>query len=397
MLERSLEEVLKPLPVEAFFREVWGKNYLVQRGDGSKFRELLPWNEINRILGEHRLDHPRLRLAKGGDNIAPSCYTTYQISRRGVQIPRLRSTELTDLIRDGATLIVDAIDEMYTPLRELAEALERTFREYVQVNAYAGWGRTKGFDLHWDDHEVFVMQVEGRKAWKVYGQSRKHPLFRDKAEEFKAPTTVLWEGVLERGDLLYIPRGWWHVATAVGEPTLHLTFGFNVPTGSDLLNWLGEALVECEVFRKDLPIFSAPEARKDHMKQLRDAVNEKWDDEMLTRFLAERDTLARQRPHFSLPFSATKEVVPDRDSLNIQCVLPRQPVFERKGRVTVVRAIGKMWTFAGAAEPLLKVLLSRKPVSLGKLKRDFGEQFSPDNIVQLVRDLAVEGALIISE
>ena len=41
------------------------------------------------------------------------------------------------------------------------------------------------------------------------------------------PDAPLWEGMLEDGDLLYIPRGWWHVATPLDEPTLHLTVGVN--------------------------------------------------------------------------------------------------------------------------------------------------------------------------
>ena len=48
--------------------------------------------------------------------------------------------------------------------------------------------------------------------------------------------------LLEAGDLLYIPRGWWHVAMPLDEPTLHLTVGVNNLTGADFLRWFADRL-----------------------------------------------------------------------------------------------------------------------------------------------------------
>jgi ribosomal protein L16 Arg81 hydroxylase len=399
MAEQTLDEVLTPLTQESFFRDIWGKNYLFQKGNGSKFGKILPWNAINKILSEHRLDHPRLRLAKDGTDIPATAFLTYQQSRRNVQIPRLRATDLTNLLRDGATLVVDAIDEVHPPLRTLAENLEKTFHEYVQVNAYAGWGATKGFDLHWDDHDVFILQVEGRKAWKIHGQSRKYPLYKDKGCGFAAPDTILWEGILEQGDLLYIPRGWWHVATAMREPTLHLTFGINNPTGIDLLNWVGEALIDCEIFRKDIPRFGCTEEQETFLNEFRDILLKKFDKQLLETFTKHHEVIARQRPSLSLPYSATAEIVPDDNSLRVRCILPRKIQFESvdAGALIEIRAIGKTWKFAAAAAPLLRTLLNGKIISLDELKKQHGKTFSPEDLIDLVRELVKEGALTLVE
>ena len=56
-------------------------------------------------------------------------------------------------------------------------------------------------------------------------------------------------------DLLYIPRGWWHVATPLDEPTLHLTVGVNNPNGADFLAWYVDRLKTSEDVRRDLPQF----------------------------------------------------------------------------------------------------------------------------------------------
>ena len=46
----------------------------------------------------------------------------------------------------------------------------------VLVNAYVGFRASQGFEVHWDDHEVFALQVAGRKRWKVWGRSTDAPL-----------------------------------------------------------------------------------------------------------------------------------------------------------------------------------------------------------------------------
>jgi hypothetical protein len=80
----------------------------------------------------------------------------------------------------------------------------------------------------------------------------------------------LWEGTLEDGDLLYIPRGWWHVALPLAEPTLHLTVGIHNRTGLDLLRWLAERMRASETFRRDLPRMSSAQVRAEHAARMRD-------------------------------------------------------------------------------------------------------------------------------
>ena len=202
----TLAGVLSPLSEENFFTEFWGKKFLHLSGDAQKFSGLFPWQTLNNILEQHRLDFPRLRLAKDGKGLGADACIRYQPTRRGPQIPRLRQQELLEQLRLGATLIIDGIEEIYPPIRVLAENLERSFHEYIQVNMYAGWGHTKGFDIHWDDHDVVVMQVFGQKDWKIYGETRKHPLFVDKDPNAIPPSKAVWKRGLKAGDLLYIPE-----------------------------------------------------------------------------------------------------------------------------------------------------------------------------------------------
>ena len=91
----------------------------------------------------------------------------------------------------------------------------------MRVNLYAGWRTQKGFNLHFDGHDTMILQVHGRKYWKVYRPTRLHP-FADDIKMAYVLRTLRVEGVLENGGMLYLPRGWC-VRPAADEPSLHLT------------------------------------------------------------------------------------------------------------------------------------------------------------------------------
>jgi ribosomal protein L16 Arg81 hydroxylase len=57
--------------------------------------------------------------------------------------------------------------------------------------------------------------------------------------------------LLETGDLLYIPRGWWHETTPLDQPSFHLSVGLFVPTLFDYVMWVcSRFLPQSRVARK---------------------------------------------------------------------------------------------------------------------------------------------------
>lgn len=86
--------------------------------------------------------------------------------------------------------------------------------------------------------------------------SGRNGLHRDVADPEPPPPEPAAEPVLRPGDLLYLPRGWWHAVTAdQGTHSLHLTCGITPPhTGSRLLSWLADELLASDTFRIDLPL-----------------------------------------------------------------------------------------------------------------------------------------------
>ncbi|MGA2597285.1 MAG: cupin domain-containing protein [Bryobacteraceae bacterium] len=359
---RTLPEVLAPLPDRHFLSQYLGKQFLYVKGSPGKFAGLLPWSNLNEILEHHDLDVPRLRLVREGKAIPAESF----ITRRGRSRPRLRAADLTAHVRDGATLILDSIDEIQPPITDLAEQLEQSFRTRVQVNMYAGWRTSRGFDLHWDGHDVLILQIAGRKKWGIYGFTREHPLPGDKDLAKTPPREPVWEGLLEEGDLLYIPRGCWHVAVPLDEPTLHLTVGLHHATGADFMEWFAGRVRSSSIVRQDLPRLGSPEERREHLDRMRAAILESWSPALLDDYFEYRDRRASVRPHFAFPASASRVRLPDVDrGLSVKWMVSQPIVLDE----TAVRLTGngREWTFAAAAGPLLQTLERRGACTMDDL------------------------------
>jgi hypothetical protein len=303
---------------------------------------------------------------------------------------------LTQQLRQGATLILDAIDEMHAPIARVAECLEGTFREKIQVNAYAGWGSSKGFDLHWDDHDVLVVQVAGRKQWAIYGPTRQYPLFRDIEPNVQPPSNAIWTGELSNGDVLYIPRGWWHEACALGEPTLHLTFGINHRNGIDLLGWIVDQVREKEAFRMDIPRYSGSKDLRKHAARLRAELAEFWTDELVVKFLEDQDAKIVPRPHLSLPWSVMPTPLPPSDRASVRFVggLPTLSAHRAAGAIELL-ALGKRFTFRLDIQPVLVILLDRQEHPISELCEAVAGSIDARTVRLFLGELILEGLIAV--
>jgi ribosomal protein L16 Arg81 hydroxylase len=393
---QDLAAILHPLDAAAFLTNDYGQRFVHVPGPATKFSNLFPWPVLNDILEQHRLEPPRLRLTREGRPVPPEKYLAFQSNRRksGQPIPRLNATALTGELRAGATLVLDNVDELYRPIRRLAESLERVFRVRVQVNSYSGWRTSHGFDLHWDDHDVFILQVAGRKHWQVYGVSRPYPLPRDAAPTAEPPKEIVWEGLLESGDLLYMPRGWWHVATPLDEPTLHLTVGVNNPTGADYLAWFVDRLRASDAVRQDIPHLQGRSATYTYADQLRQVFEDAWRPDLIDEYMVQLDAKARPRPTLALPWSATEELLP-MGAYRVQWTGSRAVAVDVNDGHAVVAANGRRWKFAAAVAPLLELLVQGHECSEDELVRVSAGAFRSDLIRPFIKELAASGLVVV--
>jgi hypothetical protein len=240
-----LETRLINIGRERFASEIWGSTALLTRGAGD-FSDLFSGDAVDELISRRGLRTPFLRVAKGGSTFPDSSFT----SPAGVGATiadQLDDTALWRKFADGATLVLQALHRTWEPVANFSTKLSTELGHPVQANAYITPPQNRGFDDHYDVHDVFVLQIEGTKRWIIHEPVHPDPL-RDQpwtdrrsavAEAAKGEAYI--DTVLEPGDALYLPRGWLHAAEAQGEVSIHLTLGIHSWTRYALAEHLAQA------------------------------------------------------------------------------------------------------------------------------------------------------------
>ncbi|MET7745994.1 cupin domain-containing protein [Streptomyces sp. NPDC005385] len=258
----TLESRLTGCSREAFASDVWGRAPLLKRG-ASDFGDVFSAGAVDELISRRGLRTPFLRVAKEGAAFAESSFTSS--AGVGASIAdQLDDTALWRAFADGATLVLQALHRTWEPMGELVSALSEELGHPVQANAYVTPPQNRGFDAHFDVHDVFILQVEGSKRWVIHKPVLFDPL-RDQpwtdhrtAVAEAAANEAHLDTVLNPGDVLYLPRGWLHSAQAQGDVSIHVTLGVHVWTRHALAEQLTRAalalLREDATARHSLPL-----------------------------------------------------------------------------------------------------------------------------------------------
>jgi lysine-specific demethylase/histidyl-hydroxylase NO66 len=189
-----------------------------------------------------------------GHTIAPEIYT-----RRA----RLQSRTVDDFVdagrvfaafADGATVVLQALHRHWVPLSHFCRDLELMLTHPVQVNVYLTPPSSRGLDVHYDTHDVFVLQISGVKHWKVWGRAVDRPLSHQRRKtKYDDPGDAEIDVELKPGDALYIPRGFLHAAETTARESSHMTVGILTYTWMDVVKAAVERASDEVFVREALP------------------------------------------------------------------------------------------------------------------------------------------------
>ncbi|XP_022622450.1 ribosomal oxygenase 1 isoform X1 [Seriola dumerili] len=248
--------LINPIPVKAFFRETWEKKpILVQRKNPDYYKGLFSTAEFDRILREEDVQY--------GVNLDVTSYTN---GKRETHNPPGRALPFSvwDFYERGCSLRMLNPQAFSSTVWNMLSILQEQFGSMAGANIYLTPPGTQGFAPHYDDIEAFVVQLEGKKHWRVYNPRSddevlpviSSPNF-DQADIGKP----ILEVVLEAGDLLYFPRGFIHQGDCLPDAhSLHITISsYQKNSWGDLLQKVVPAALEIAMeedveFRQGLPL-----------------------------------------------------------------------------------------------------------------------------------------------
>lgn len=242
----------------AFAAEHWSRTPLLSRAKElpTGFDDLLSADDVDEMVAERALRTPLFRTVRHGDPVATPVRT---VTAGGRRLPDVVDPDgLHAQHADGATLVLNALHRTHPPLARFCRQLAGELGHPTQCNAYVTpGGHAQGFDFHHDTHDVFVLQVSGRKRWVVHEPVLPLPLpsqARAGADLVPDGAEPLLDVELEAGDALYLPRGYVHAALTTDEHSVHLTVGVLSTTWNDVLADALALAADDERFRDALPV-----------------------------------------------------------------------------------------------------------------------------------------------
>jgi 50S ribosomal protein L16 3-hydroxylase len=222
----GLRELLLPVRPAAFIDHYWTKRHVVARGKPERLPALFGAPELQSL--ERVLDCPHAHVK-----------AWLQDPRGGLSEVALDARQAAGLYEGGrATVIVDGLRHaVVSSLMAQMEVELGTPQPKIGCNVFvspAGMGTR----MHFDEQDVFLVQLHGRKRWKVapmreapyppegYMGAGVGPELGLIATRFatkmpKDAKTI----VLRPGSVLYLPKGYWHASQTI-ESSIALTLTF---------------------------------------------------------------------------------------------------------------------------------------------------------------------------
>ncbi len=244
-----------------FAAQYWGRRPLLSRSGAlpRDFSDLLSPAAVDELIAERGVRAPFIRLAKTGDVLGRDCYTGP--AGFGAEMPdQVDSAKVLAEFAAGATIVLQGLHRLWPALIDFVRCMVDDVGHPVQANAYVTPPGARGFDPHYDVHDVFVLQAAGQKRWTVHEPVHEHPLpsqpwteHRD-AIASRIDDDPVIDTVLSAGDTLYLPRGWVHSARSLDTTSIHMTIGVSALTYLDVVGAVVDTLAMDGEFRKSLPM-----------------------------------------------------------------------------------------------------------------------------------------------
>lgn len=259
----TFEEIIAPLTLHEFYRDVWEKKPAVFRNPGGRdFTSVFSVEAVDQLLSGSVLRGNDVMLVRDGVYPArPSYSTTDTWADASYNYSTVVDpAKVYEQYDDGHTIILHAIHRAWLPLARLCRQLEDTLNCSVSGAALMSPPNLdpdnvhQGPRVHFDVNDHLIVQISGTKTWRFYDMPFPLPLRNQLKFMPKADGAVCsWELTLYPGDALYFPGGFRHDAIATDQHSLHLPISLVAFRWHDALS---RALASLELdarFRHTIP------------------------------------------------------------------------------------------------------------------------------------------------
>ncbi len=271
-------EFIAPFDAGTFRSQYFGQRPLHIEASANRRHSLLPWARFNEVLGiTPYWNEDSLKVYFKSRAALRENYCDTTELRPGTSAP-VNPAKVKALMGLGASLIANHLHKVCPEVAAVASMLEREFAARSFANVYCSFKGVQAFQTHYDLHDVFAVQAEGEKTWRIYESRADAPVNPvppgDEYEKWLTESRgkLLFEAHMKPGDILYLPRGQYHDALTGGQASLHVTFGVAPATGLSLFKLLESALTKESEFRSYLPDARSDTELRERLSRLAERV-----------------------------------------------------------------------------------------------------------------------------
>lgn len=193
---------------------------------------------------------------KGGWNMA----TVSEPRGRTFEEAKLRFEDVQMAMKaKSGTVVFNSAGGFIAPLADVCLQFTQAFDMPCAMNMYlTAAGQSTSAPPHTDKQDVFVLQTQGQKRWKVYAPPPPKIMFRadpfargkgaDQLDLRELSAEPLIDSVLSPGQLLYVPGGFPHTTdtlsgVSMSDPSVHLTVGLDTHIWGMSYQYLRQAVL----------------------------------------------------------------------------------------------------------------------------------------------------------
>jgi ribosomal protein L16 Arg81 hydroxylase len=247
---KNFSDLIQPISIEDFEANYWEKQFLhIARDSSDFFSSLFSIEDLDKVLEYNRPQGSSLKVVKSNQPMNPSVYENQDGS--------LNLNQLYVAYADGYSILVNGIQRYWNPVKILLENIRKQISHNVSANLYLTPENEKAFSPHYDSHDVFAIQISGKKHWILYDDTRfKTPLLNSYQPTFqREQLTNATEITMCAGDVLYMPRGVPHEAYTTDKSSVHITIGIQSIQWIDFITKSLLSLSQKHIeLRKALPV-----------------------------------------------------------------------------------------------------------------------------------------------
>jgi hypothetical protein len=236
MSPRIDDSIFGSIGFSKFMSDHWQKGPFVLQEPDPPWLQALTLDEVDELVASLAFsDYDWISLVKNGVRLDSANFES--------PYGHIDLRPIYQAYQGGYTVSLAKVNRRHKPLALLCRDMELKFHAHhlmlvrdLSTHIYLTPPGCTGFAPHYDDHDVVVLQFHGVKHWKIYGTLEEQPIARQSKPITRDELPPLLMEVEARpGTVIYIPRGYYHEASAGDEASLHTTMSICPVTWLDLV------------------------------------------------------------------------------------------------------------------------------------------------------------------